>query len=67
MFEPLLYILTGFIIASVFWFLYSKTKDTNKIDRSLLVEKESLITDKDLLIENREGKIYSLNKEILAS
>ena len=64
MFEPLLYILTGFLIASVFWFLYSKTKDTNKIDRSLLEEKESLITDKDLLIENREGKIYSLNKEI---
>ena len=64
MFEPLLYILTGFLIASVFWFLYSKTKDTNKIDRSLLDEKESLITDRDLLIENREGKINSLNKEI---
>ena len=64
MFEPLLYILTGFITASVFWFLYSKTKDTNKIDRSLLDEKESLITDRDLLIENKEGKINSLNKEI---
>ena len=43
MFEPLIYIIVGFALASLVWFFYFKTKNSNLIDRSLLDEKESLI------------------------
>ena len=45
MLEPLIYTLVGFALASVFWFLYFKTKSSNLVDRSALEEKTILNTN----------------------
>ena len=64
MFEPLIYIIVGFTLASLVWFFYFKTKNSNLIDRSLLDEKESLINDRDLSNKELEGKIAAFQKEV---
>lgn len=64
MFEPLIYIIVGFALASLVWFFYFKTKNSNLIDRSLLDEKESLINERDLSNKELEGKILAFQKEI---
>jgi len=64
MFEPLIYILVGFALASLVWFFYFKTKNSNLIDRSLLEDKESLLKDRDLLNKDLEGKILAFQKEV---
>ncbi len=64
MFEPLIYIIVGFALASLVWFFYFKTKNTNLIDRSLLDEKESLINERDLSKKELEGKILAFQKEV---
>ena len=64
MFEPLIYIIVGFALASLVWFFYFKTKNSNLIDRSLLDAKESLITERDLSNKELEGKILAFQKEI---
>ena len=64
MFEPLIYIIVGFALASLVWFFYFKIKKTNLIDRSLLEDKESLLQDRDLLNKELEGKIFAFQKEI---
>ena len=64
MFEPLIYIIVGFFLASLVWFFYFKTKNSNLIDRSLLDEKESLINDRDLSNKELEGKIAAFQKEV---
>ena len=50
MLEPLIYTLAGFALASVFWFLYFKTKSSNLIDRSALEEKNLL--NKEVALQN---------------
>ena len=64
MFEPLIYIIVGFALASLVWFFYFKTKNSNLIDRSLLEDKESLLKDRDLLNKDLEGKILAFQKEV---
>ena len=64
MFEQLIYIIVGFALASLVWFFYFKTKNSNLIDRSLLDEKESLINERDLSNKELEGKILAFQKEI---
>ena len=64
MFEPLIYIIVGFALASLVWFFYFKTKNTNLIDRSLLEDKESLLKERDLSLKEQEGKIYTFQKEV---
>ena len=64
MFEPLIYIAVGFALASLVWFFYFKTKNSNLIDRSLLDEKESLINERDLSNKELEGKIAVIQKEV---
>ena len=64
MFEPLIYIIVGFALASLVWFFYFKTKNSNLIDRSLLDEKISLINERDLSNKELEGKILAFQKEI---
>ena len=64
MLEPLIYIVVGFALASLVWFFYFKTKNSNLIDRSLLDEKESLINERDLSNKELEGKILAFQKEI---
>ena len=62
--EPLIYIIVGFALASLVWFFYFKTKNSNLIDRSLLDEKESLINERDLSNKELEGKIAAFQKEV---
>ena len=57
MLEPLIYTLVGFALASVFWFLYFKTKSSNLVDRSKLEEKALLNT-------KLEGQIAAFHKEV---
>ena len=64
MLEPLIYIIVGFALASLVWFFYFKTKNSNLIDRSLLDEKESLINERDLSNKELEGKIAAFQKEV---
>ena len=64
MLEPLIYIVVGFALASLVWFFYFKTKNSNLIDRSLLDEKESLINERDLSNKELEGKIAAFQKEV---
>ena len=64
MFEPLIYIIVGFALASLVWFFYFKIKNTNLIDRSLLEDKESLLKERDLSLKEQEGKIYTFQKEV---
>ena len=64
MLEPLIYIIVGFALASLVWFFYFKTKNSNLIDRSLLEDKESLLKDRDLLNKDLEGKILAFQKEV---
>jgi len=64
MLEPLIYIVVGFALASLVWFFYFKTKNSNLIDRSLLEDKESLLKDRDLLNKDLEGKILAFQKEV---
>ena len=56
MLEPLIYTLVGFALASVFWFLYFKTKSSNLVDRSALEEKALLNT-------KLEGQIAAFHKD----
>ena len=64
MLEPLIYIVVGFALATLVWFFYFKTKNSNLIDRSLLEDKESLLKDRDLLNKDLEGKILAFQKEV---
>ena len=64
MLEPLIYIVVGFALASLVWFFYFKSKNSNLIDRSLLDEKESLINERDLSNKELEGKILAFQKEV---
>ena len=57
MLEPLIYTLIGFALASIFWFLYFKTKNSNLVDRSALEEKALLNT-------KLEGQIAAFHKEV---